>query len=171
MMPKRDRATPGYVLIEVVVSLVVFSIGAVSIMRTFSSAAQARGLAQDFTIAGFLCQKVMSESRAAQGLTEGTETGSFGEEYPKFRWTRTVKLVVIELPPVPKGQREAERRRVSRRWGTLLERLREEEKAEQPEPIPFTVITVAVSWKRRGAGYSVSVETMVPVVGSELKLG
>jgi len=99
MVFQRNKTAYGYVLVEVVVSMVVFSIGAVSVMRTFSVAAQARALAQDYTVAGFLGQKMMTESQAEPSLKEGIEEGDFGEEYPKFNWIRTVELVKVQ-PPV-----------------------------------------------------------------------
>ena len=174
MILKRNRATGGYVLIEVVVSLVVFSIGAISVMRTFSTATQARGLAQDFTIAGFLCQKVMSESRAVGAAQEGPQQGDFGDEYPRFSWTRMVEVVMVELAPPPQKQRQPEPRGLPWKRSPLGKRLRgQTRKAEEEErkPIPFLKTTVAVSWNRRGAGYNVSAETMVPVLDEQNMIG
>jgi type II secretory pathway pseudopilin PulG len=173
MVFKSNRAAKGYVLIEVVVSLVVFSIGAISVMRTFSTATQARGLTHDFTIAGFLCQKVMSESRAKGLAQEGPEQGDFGDEYPRFRWTRMVEIVMVELPPPPKqqGQPDArgrpwKRSRLSKRSRGQTKRAKEEER----KPIPFLRTTAVVSWNRRGAGYNVSAETMLPLLDEQNKI-
>jgi len=174
MILKRNRAPRGYVLIEVVVSLVVFSIGAVSVMRTFSTATQARGLAQDFTIAGFLCQKVMSDSRVAGATEEGPQQGDFGDEYPRFSWTRMVEVVMVEIAPPPQKQRQPEPRGLPWKRSPLSKRLRgQTKKAKEKErkPIPFLKTTVVVSWNRRAAGYNVSAETMVPMLDQQKKIG
>jgi len=157
MIGRRDRAVYGYVLVEVVVSMVVFSIGVVSVMRTFSVGAHARGIAQDYTVAGFLCQKVMNESRAERSLEEGTEEGWFGEEFPRFRWVRTVEIIKVQ-PGVPPGEQEqftdGELARRSPRRN--LQRGRQ-------KPITFERILVTVLWQRKGAEYTVTLETLVPV--------
>ncbi len=168
---KRDRAAGGYILVEVIVSLVVFSIGAVSVMRTLSTATQARGVNQDFTIAGFLCQKVMTESRAEGVSEEGQEQGDFGDEYAKFRWSRTVEIVMVEPKGPPEDKRKPEAGPLPMKRGSLGGRLQGKRKqAKEREPIPFVKTSVVVSWTRRGAGYSVSAETMVPVDADKVKI-
>lgn len=183
MVFKRDRAAGGYILVEVIVSLVVFSIGALSVMRTLSAATQARGLTQDFTIAGFLCQQAMTESRAEGASEEGQEHGDFGDEYAKFGWSRTVEIVMVEPAGPPEEKRQPEpsglpwkrsplSERLQGKASPLSERLRGKPKqAKEREPIPFVKTSVVVSWKRRGAGYSVSAETMVPVDAETIKTG
>jgi type II secretory pathway pseudopilin PulG len=174
MILNRDRVTGGYVLIEVVVSLVVFSIGAISVMKSFSAGTFSRGLSQDYTIAGFLCQKAMTESRTADASQEGPQHGDFGDEYPRFHWTRTLEIVMVELPPPPKQQVRAQPSGLPWKRSPLSERLRgqpKKVKEQEQEPIPFLKTTVVVSWTRRGAGYSVSAETMVPVDAEPIKTG
>jgi len=173
MVFSRDRMTGGYVLIEVVVSLVVFSIGAISVMKSFSNATYARGLSQDYTIAGFLCQKAMAESRTADASQEGPQHGDFGDEYPKFNWTRTLEIIMVELPPPPEQQARSQPSGLPWKRSPLSERLKGQpkKKAEQQErkEIPFLKTTVVVSWTRRGAGYSLSAATMVPVDAEKIE--
>jgi len=161
MIRRRNRTAYGYILVEVVVSMVVFSIGVVSVMRTFSVGAHARGIAQDYTVAGFLCQKVMNESRAEPSLEEGTEEGRFEEEFARFRWVRTVELIKVQ-PGVPPGEQEAFTGGESPR----RPRRRDLQKARQ-KPITFERILVTVLWQRKGAEYTVTLETLIPVLDRE----
>jgi type II secretory pathway pseudopilin PulG len=161
MIGRRDRAAHGYVLIEVVVSMVVFSIGIVSVMRTFSVGAHARGIAQDYTVAAFLCQKVMNESRAEPSPQQGVEEGDFGKEFPRFRWTRTVELIKVQ-PGVPPG--EQEKLALDQSWETPSQR--DPQKTRQ-KPITFLRILVTVLWQRKGVEYTVELETLVPVLDGE----
>jgi len=160
---KRRITSGGYVLIEVMVSLVVFSVGILSVMRSFSVATRARGVAQDYTVAAFLCQKLMSESQSMADLPEGAETGGFGDAYPKFNWTRTVTLIKIEPPPPPKQDQKPRRGRVFQ--GHVLQDAAERRRAMSGPQKTLTLrgIVVTVSWSRRGAQYSVSAETRLPV--------
>ena len=171
MILNRDRVIGGYVLIEVVVSLVVFSIGAISVMKSFSAATYSRGLSQDYTIAGFLCQKAMTESRTADASQEGPQHGDFGDEYPKFHWTRTLEIVMVALPPPPKQQVRPQPSGLPWKRSPLRRGQPKKAKEEEREQIPFLKTTVVVSWTRRGAGYSVSAETMVPVDAEPIKTG
>jgi Tfp pilus assembly protein PilV len=148
----------GYILVEVIVSLVVFSIGMLSVMRTFSVAAQARGVAQDYTIANLLCQKLLSESRAMAPESQSlTGKGKFGKAYPGFEWVRTVTAVQIATTRQQEGA-EGRKDTGRRRGGS---RQRASQTAQ--EQIAFTETSVTVSWRRRGASYSVSVRTTLPV--------
>jgi len=139
-------------------------------MRTLSAATQARGLTQDFTMAGFLCQQAMTESRAAGLSEEGQEHGDFGDQYAKFGWTRTVEIIMVEPAGPPEDKTKPEPRGLPSKRGSLTQMLRGKPKqAKEREPIPFVKTSVVVSWTRRGAGYSVSAETMVPVDAEKLK--
>jgi type II secretory pathway pseudopilin PulG len=161
MIRRRKRTAYGYVLVEVVVSMVVFSIGVVSVMRTFSVGAHARGIAQDYTVAGFLCQKVMNESRAEPSLKEGTEEGWFGDEFPKFRWVRTVELIKVQ-PGVPPGEQQEFGGADSSQRSP-----RRDLQSERQKPITFQRILVTVLWQRKGAEYTVTLETLIPVLDRE----
>jgi len=161
----------GYVLVEVIVSLVVFSIGMVAVMRTFSVAANARGVAQDYTVGNFLCQKLMSESLAMPELPEGSTEGNFGEEYFIQRWSRTVKLIKVQMVAVPEVQQAPKKRRLSSFRRKLKRRgiaagipgAPAAQAQQGGKEIVFRQITVTVSWTRRSAQYSVFAETRVPV--------
>jgi len=164
MVFQRNKTAYGYVLVEVVVSMVVFSIGAVSVMRTFSVAAQARALAQDYTVAGFLGQKMMTESQAEPSLKEGIEEGDFGEEYPKFNWIRTVELIKVQPPVSPEEQEELERGQSLQGPVSFRNGKRRETERMRRKPITFKRIVVTIPWQRKGAEYSVSFETLVPAM-------
>jgi len=164
MILKRNKTTYGYILIEVVVSMVVFSIGVISVLRTFSVAAQARAVAQDYTIADFLCQKVMTESQAAPFLKEGIEEGGFGEDFPKFRWVRTVELIKVQPPVSPEEQEELERGQSLQGPVSFRNGKRRETERMRRKPITFKRIVVTIPWQRKGAEYSVSFETLVPAM-------
>jgi type II secretory pathway pseudopilin PulG len=164
MILQRNKTTYGYILIEVVVSMVVFSIGVVSVLRTFSVAAQARAVAQDYTVAAFLCQKVMTESQAARSPKEGIEEGDFGEAFPKFRWVRTVELIKAEPTAAPEEREGLAQRQPLQ--GPVSPTKGSEREADQLQRMPITYrrILVTILWQRKGAEYSVSVETLVPVM-------
>ena len=167
---RKRIATRGYVLVEVIVSLVVFSIGMLSVMRTFSVTAQARGVAQDYTIANFLCQKLLSESRA-MAVSEGEpQKSDFGKTYPRFSWERAVTVTELMAPQQeeePEQGKSAGRRRKKSEPRKSKSKTRAERVPEKPPA--FIETSVTVSWTRSGFTYSVSARRRIPEGAGERK--
>jgi len=169
---RRPRTTTrGYVLVEVIVSLVVFSIGMVSVMRTFSVAIHARALAQDYTIATLLCQRLLDESRVMvnpQG-GRGREKGRFGT---RFEWVRETAVA-----RGPAEQQERQRRQQAPRRGALRnerrrgslnrQRSRNSQRAIALRENTLLETTVEVSWMRKGAKHAVTVQAKIPATVNE----
>jgi len=182
-------STRGYVLVEVMVSLVVFSIGMLSVMRTFSVAIHARALAHDYTIATFLCQKLLDESRVAEGSRRARNRGTFDT---RFRWVREV-TDRQDMSGQQGGQLQRDGRWQDGQWqpgqqqggqspqqlqqqghtrltvggerrrAFLNRRNTESEDDFKPQAVRFDETTVTVSWTRKGASYDVSVKAKVPM--------
>ncbi len=84
----------GYVLFEVVVSMMVLTVGILSISRSFSVAMLARGLAQDYTDSRYLAAERIWQAVAqveADTLKPGTTRGTFPDPWQRFSWEQKVE--------------------------------------------------------------------------------
>ncbi len=176
-------STRGYVLVEVVVSLVVFSIGMLSVMRTFSVAIHARALAHDYTIATFLCQKLLDESRVVGGSRGARNRGTFDT---KFRWVRETSIAQGTASQ-EESQPERQQRQQRQQWQQGQQGQQQQQGSTRttlggerrraflnrgnsgsqgeiaPRATTFGETTVTVSWTRKGASYDMSVRARVPM--------
>ncbi|UCC16519.1 MAG: hypothetical protein JSU58_09150, partial [Dehalococcoidales bacterium] len=64
----------------------MLSIGLVAVNRAFGEALLVRAQARDYTQARFLLEERMGELELQPVLAEGTASGNFGKEFPRFRW-------------------------------------------------------------------------------------
>jgi len=87
----RPVSARGLALLEVIVAMMVLTVGIVSVSKSFSVAVLARGLAQDYTDSRCLAARLIWESVAqAKSLQVGTTRGRFGDEWRRFSWEREV---------------------------------------------------------------------------------
>jgi hypothetical protein len=88
----------GYILAEVIVSMVVLTVGIVSVSRSFSVALIARGLAQDYTDSRYLAAgqmwKTVADAEAGK-LKLGSKRDKFPAPWQKFSWELTVEETTI----------------------------------------------------------------------------
>jgi len=154
----------GYVLVEVVVSMMVLTVGILSVSRSFSVAMLARGLSQDYTDSRYLAAEQIWQAVAqaeAGALTLGGAQGRFPDPWRKFSWEWKVEEtslpyeVSVKIREVVGPQRS--RRGRSRRAVPQVEI------EEQPEKF-FNRVVVTVKWTRRNVEYERWVATLVPPI-------
>lgn len=143
------RAVRGLMLMEVIVSMMVLSVGIVAVSRSFSVALRARGLAQDYTDARFLASDKLAEAIAvARSGGNGSGQGEFGRDWPGFSWQATVSQSSFAynmiIPATGSGT------------GENVLRI---------EASSFGQIVVTVKWTRRGEELSSTVAALIPPLG------
>jgi type II secretion system protein I len=96
--PSRGRSTPGFSLVEALVSLAIAAIAIVGLMRlhllSLGAADKAEKMAQALSIA----QNKLSETSVAETLAASPESGSVEANQTTFRWTLEVSPFRLELP-------------------------------------------------------------------------
>ncbi len=187
MMPCAERrrrvyeAWPqGYILLEVVVSMMMLTIGILAMLRSFSVATLARGLAQDYTDARYLAGEriwfAVAQSRAGM-LETGSSGGGFADEqFSRFSWKQVVETTELPYyePSALTAQAEAamlrameESRGGRGRRGRRDTRRRDQPEMPTPEDMPekfFARVVVTITWTRRGEEHLFSVATLVPPI-------
>jgi len=80
----------GFTLIEVLVSVVILSVGTVLVLRAFETYLAALDEARDGLRAAHLVQSRLTSLRAGQtgeeGPVDGDSSGSFDEPFDAYRW-------------------------------------------------------------------------------------
>ena len=111
-----DTLTPrnGFTLIEIMVAIVVLSIGLVGIGRAYMASIGALGIGRENTEAFCLLKQKMGEieERAIkeEGLSTETSRGIFEGDYNNYEWTTDIKsasdnLVEVDLSVHREGSR------------------------------------------------------------------
>ena len=88
--PASTRST-GLSLIELLVAIVILSVGVVGVLRAFALATRYNYSAENQTAAGLLAHDMLEEIRADGALSEGLESGTFDGDQSRFAWTRSVR--------------------------------------------------------------------------------
>jgi type II secretion system protein I len=85
----------GFTLIEMMVAVVLLAVGITAMMRAVNSSTMASAQARDQVLAATLAQQVMNEliqnGVENGGVTEGSDSGDFGTEYPGYHYETTVE--------------------------------------------------------------------------------
>jgi len=85
-----DIFNQGFVLMEVIVSLLIIGIALSVILRSFNTCADSNIRTQIATTALFLAQKALFDvDFNSDNYKKGASEGNFGEEYPNFYWSVT----------------------------------------------------------------------------------
>jgi len=140
--PQDPNRSPlrGYILAEVVVSMMVLTVGIVSVSRSFSVATIARGLAQDYTDSRYLAAEQMWKTVAeadAGTLKFGSKRGTFPAPWQKFSWELNVEETTIPY--------------------------------DNQRTKYFARAVLTIKWTRRNAEYERWVATLVaPRIGTEI---
>lgn len=134
----------GWVLLETLVALVLLSVGVLAINRAMRESLATHAIARDYTVARFLLERKMSELEMQTLLDEGAQqSGSFGDEHPRFTFSWSVTRVDMPQPEIP-----------AELQAFLIA------PPELPEPY-LGKITVTVSWTRAERPYSATAETLI----------
>ena len=81
----------GLSLIELLVAIVILSVGVVGVLRAFALATRYNYSAENETAAGLLAHDMLEEIRADGAVSEGIESGTFDGDQSRFAWTRSVR--------------------------------------------------------------------------------
>lgn len=80
----------AFSLVEMVVALVIFSLGVLATLEIFSLSVVSAGTSANYNRAVFLAQGLMEETLAEEDWTAETDGGEFGEQLPDGSWTRRI---------------------------------------------------------------------------------
>ncbi len=141
----RDKR--GYLLVETVTAMALLSITIVALHGAMRQAALTRAHAEDFTYARFLAEELMGRLDLRRELEPGTQSGEFGERFPRFVWVYEISHVHIEPPEMEPGAE----------W-------LDPEVAVEDFQLPVAYLgklRVEIHWTRLGQEFSYVVETLV----------
>ena len=96
------QSVRGYILVETITAMAILSLAAVTVQRAVQVSIQARGLAQDYSVAQLLLEQIVADQRLQPRIALGAnEQGSFPAPYERFQYSWTLSEVAIPLPPLP----------------------------------------------------------------------
>jgi len=91
---KGGAFSPGFTLLEVMISVAILSIALVALLALDHQDLQSVIHAQDMSRASLLAQALMTQAELAGFPDLGTQTGNFQQmyrgKYPNFKWRRAV---------------------------------------------------------------------------------
>lgn len=99
-MRKSDH---GFTLMEVMVAMAILAIGLVSIFQLQSQSISMASESRFMTTAALLAQSKMVEVEARDSLSNQSESGDFGNDYPQYAWqvqisdTKLLQFKKIEI--------------------------------------------------------------------------
>ena len=84
------RRTNGFTLMEVMVAMAILAIALVSIFQLQSQSISMAADSRFMTVASMLAQSKMVEAETASSLSNKSDTGDFGTDYPQYTWKMDV---------------------------------------------------------------------------------
>lgn len=81
----------GFSLLELVLAMGIFSMSVLACMELYSVSLQSAGDSVEYTQAVYLAQGLMEETMAESFLIATTDSGDFGDHYPKHSWSMEIK--------------------------------------------------------------------------------
>ena len=139
------RRARGYILVEALTAMAVLSITALTVQRAVHTAVLARGLAQDYTTAQFLLERIAADQSLQPRIAVGEEhTGTFPPPHDRFSYRWSLEKVETTMPELPPGLAPAQRTALSSGLLTHMGKLH-----------------VEVSWNRGGEPFSADGETLL----------
>ncbi|MBY0369848.1 prepilin-type N-terminal cleavage/methylation domain-containing protein [bacterium] len=102
-MKQRQRNISGFTFIEVMVSILIFSLAGIAAASIVNGSVRATRESKEISEATWLLQNFMSESETkleAQGIEKACqekETGKFDPPYDKYTWTRYCTEIDYQL--------------------------------------------------------------------------
>lgn len=82
----RHDSRSGFSLTELVAALAIFSIGVLSCVELYTVSFQTTSDSLDYTQAVFLAEGLLEENMMDDYLIADTDSGDFGETYPRHSW-------------------------------------------------------------------------------------
>ena len=90
-MMMRRRRSGGYSLVEMVAALTIFGIGVLGTMELFTTCLQSTSASLSHTQAVYLAQGLVEEVIAEGELYATSDSGDFGQEYPRHSWSYDIE--------------------------------------------------------------------------------
>jgi len=85
----------GFSLVEMLAALIIFALGVMAVLEVITASVRSTTATVGYTQAVFLAQQRIEETLATEALAPMTDSGNFGEAYPRHAWKREVE----ELDP------------------------------------------------------------------------
>jgi type II secretion system protein I len=105
---RETASSDAFTLIEVLVAVVVLSVGIVAVLQAFQNAVAALDASRERFTADRIIEDrigdVREEAAASGGIRTGTRSGRSEEPGGRYAWTATVRLIK-ELPEIRIGER------------------------------------------------------------------
>ena len=135
----------GYILVEAVTAMAVLSITAVAVQRAVHTAVLARGLAQDYTTAQFLLERLAADQSLQPRIAAGeTHEGVLPPPHERFSYRWSLEKVDIPMPEPPPGLAPAQRAALTSGLLSCMGKLH-----------------IEVTWNRGGEPFSADGETLL----------
>jgi general secretion pathway protein I len=90
---RHARREGGFSLVEMLAALIIFALGVMSVLEVVATSVQSTTATAGYTEAVFLARQRVEETIATEGLAPVTDSGDFGEAYPRHSWKRVVEEV------------------------------------------------------------------------------
>lgn len=81
----------GFSLVEMLAALIIFAIGVMAVLEVITASVRSTTATVGYTEAVFLAQQRIEETVATEALAPMTDSGNFGEAYPRHSWKREVE--------------------------------------------------------------------------------
>jgi prepilin-type N-terminal cleavage/methylation domain-containing protein len=83
----------GFSLVEMLAAIIIFSLGVMAVLEVITTSVRSTTATVGYTQAVLLAQQQIEETIATQTLAPMTDSGDFGEAYPRHSWKREVEEV------------------------------------------------------------------------------
>ena len=98
---KRHRHSPGFTLLEVMVSVAIIAIVLVSIIRLQGQTISMNDTIRFYTIAPILANSKIAEIEYKPSEFTLTSSGDFGDTYPGYTWKAEIEEMKIDVMESP----------------------------------------------------------------------
>ena len=85
-----SRTENGFTLVEVIVVMVILTVGVVGMVSAISGGIASSKLSSQLTAATMLIQQKLEEIEDQDVLEPGSDSGDFGEDYPRYTWEQEI---------------------------------------------------------------------------------
>jgi len=87
----RSTREGGFSLVEMLAALIIFALGVMAVLEVITASVQSTSATVGYTEAVFLARQRIEETIATDVLAPMTDSGDFGEAYPRHSWKREVE--------------------------------------------------------------------------------
>lgn len=136
----------GYILFETIVAMTLLSMAVLVVNQGMRQAVLARALAQDYTMARFLMEEILSGLEMQPEIQPGLgDKGQFSGVHSRFAYDWEVTLVEVPMREIPPDFAPEHRDSLRRMYRPYIAKF-----------------AVRISWTRAGLQHEVLGETLLP---------